>query len=393
MHTRVLAPLLVWLGVLVARSAGAEDEAQGERVSIAVMDFSSKGGLDAGRMEALTDMLSNSIRQAGDLKVVGKSDIGAVLSLEENKKLLGCDNDSCMAELGGALGVRYLVSGNLSLFGQTYLLNLKLLDVRKVEIVRGVSRSITGTEDALVAALPEAARELVQSLAGPGAGRASVEATEAEPEGYFVAPGHRKGRMPLALGVGLGLHTPAYTRGEVAPSLVDYQRSVDDAINDVGLTARLQLSLGYNFLDWLTLSAALGADLGGHVESDTERKLAMADLSLQLLGAFNQDSWIQPVAYLGLGLVLLWDKHGSLGASDDSVEGKGIVASLGVGANLYLTSRLVLGLRAGGRVNGYVNLGYDPIAAGGENLGYLRLDGLQAWSIAVELSAVAAYEF
>jgi hypothetical protein len=389
MRLRVLVPLLSWLGALAAVPAGAEPAVPGERVSIAVMEFVSKGGLDAGRMDALTDMLSNSMRQVGDLKVVGKSDIGAVLSLEENKRLLGCDNDSCMAELGGALGVTYLVSGNLSLFGQTYLLNLKLLDVRKVEIVRGVSRSITGSEDALVAALPDAARELVQGLVAPGEGRASVNTLEAEPEGYFVAPGHRKGRLPLFLGAGLGLHTPAYTRGEAKQDPNNYTANVGSAINDVDLTARMQLSLGYDFLDWLTLSAVVGADLGGHVESSTERKVALAELGLQLLGSFNQDSWLQPVAYLGLGIVLLYDKHSSLTAPDDGVEGKGIVASLGVGANLYVTPRWILGLRLGGRVNGYVDLGYDP--TGPE--GYNRLSGLQAWNIAVELNVAVGYEF
>ncbi len=393
MRARVLFLVLACLGALLAPPAEAGPSDPGERLSIAVMDFSSKGGVDAARMEALTDMLANSLRQAGDLKVVGKSDIGAVLSLEENRKLLGCDNDSCMAELGGALGVQYLVSGNLSLFGQTYLLNLKLLDVRKVEIVRGVSRSITGAEDQLVAALPEAARELVQGLCAGGAARASVSAEAAEPEGFFVPPGHRKGRLPLVVGLGVGLHTPAYTRGEVEPSLQAYADAVSGSIDDVGLGARLNLALGYNFLDWLTLSAVVGADLGGHVESDTERKVALLDLGLQLLGAFNQDSWIQPVAYLGLGLVLLWDKQASLGSIDATVEGKGIAASLGVGANLYLTSRLVLGLRAGGRVNGYVNLGYDPVPTQTENLGYLRLAGLQAWSIAVDLGVALAYEF
>ncbi|HOX43591.1 MAG TPA: hypothetical protein PK668_08335 [Myxococcota bacterium] len=390
---RALVPLLACLGALAASPARAQPVAPGERVSIAVMEFVSKGGLDAGRMDALTDMLANSMRQVGDLKVVGKSDIGAVLSLEENRKLLGCDDESCMAELGGALGVQYLVSGNLSLFGQTYLLNLKLLDVRKVEIVRGVSRSIVGAEDALVAALPEAARELVQGLAGPGQGHASVDTPEAEPEGFFVAPGHRKGRMPLFLGVGLGLHTPAYTRGEVADDLQTRADKVSGLIDDVNLTARLQLSLGYDFLDWLTLSAVVGADLGGHVESNTERKVALAEFGLQLLGSFNQDSWLQPVAYLGLGLVLLYDKHGSLATPDDSVEGKGIVASLGVGANLYVTSRWILGLRLGGRVNGYVNLGYDPVEENGINLGYLRLNGLQAWNIAVEANVAVGYEF
>ena len=36
-----------------------------------------------------------------------------MLSLERQKRMLGCGTDSCMAELGGALGVGRLVTGDV----------------------------------------------------------------------------------------------------------------------------------------------------------------------------------------------------------------------------------------------------------------------------------------
>jgi hypothetical protein len=365
-------------------AAAGEPEA---RLSLGVMEFSSKGGLDTERMEALSDMLQNAIRESGSFRVLGKSDVGAVLSLEEHKRLVGCDDESCMAEIGGALGVQFLVSGNLSLFGQTYLLNLKLLDVRRVEVVRGISRSITGAEDQLVAALPLAVRDLIQGLKPGEVGGGLVDVQAAEPEGFFVPPGRRKGRISLQLDLGLSLLTPNYVRGEIVSP---YEQATKSAIDDVGLAWRARLALGYNFLDWLSLRAAVGLDLGAHVESNTDRKLAGLDLGLQLVGAFNQDSWVQPLAYLGLGLALLWDRNGSLLHPDDGVEGKGVMVELGLGVNMYVLPRLYLGLRAGGRVNAFFNLGYDP---DGEDVAYNRLPGLWAWGIAVEAAGMVGYEF
>ena len=88
-----------------------------EAVPVAVMEFASKGGVTQEQMDALGDMLANNIRAAGNYKVIGKSDIRAALNLESQKQLLGCSDDSCVAEIGGALGVRWMVLGNISQFG------------------------------------------------------------------------------------------------------------------------------------------------------------------------------------------------------------------------------------------------------------------------------------
>ena len=132
-------------------------------VAVAVMDFSSKGGVTQEQMDALGDMLANNIRSAGNYKVIGKSDIRAALNMETQKQLLGCNDESCIAEIGGALGVRWVVLGNISQFGDLFLLNLKLLDVDKVTVLQGVSKKIDGGQAALIDALPVAAAELMKA--------------------------------------------------------------------------------------------------------------------------------------------------------------------------------------------------------------------------------------
>jgi hypothetical protein len=147
--------------VLLAGLMSPPAAAAGEEIAVAVMEFSSKGGIEPQKMEALSDMLANEIRRQGNYRVVGKSDIQAALQLEEQKQLLGCTDESCIAEIGGALGVRWVVVGNVSLFGETYLLNLKMMDVGTIKVVAGLSKKVTGGEDMLIDALGQTARELI----------------------------------------------------------------------------------------------------------------------------------------------------------------------------------------------------------------------------------------
>ena len=149
----LIAALLLGTGLVSA--AQAQDQ-----IRLAVMEFASKGGVDQGQMDALSDMLANEIRGLGNYRVVAKADIRAALQMEEQKVLLGCDNASCLAEIGGALGVRFVVTGNISLFGKTYLMNLKLMNVENVTVVNSISRTVKGEPDQLIELLPKAAADL-----------------------------------------------------------------------------------------------------------------------------------------------------------------------------------------------------------------------------------------
>jgi TolB-like protein len=119
-------------------------------IAIAVMDFTSKGGVTAKQMDALSDMLANEIRAKGNYRVIGKSDIKSMIDLESNKISLGCNDDSCLAEIGGALGVNWVVIGNVSKFGQSYLLNLKMIDVRNAVVAASISKKIDQGQEALI---------------------------------------------------------------------------------------------------------------------------------------------------------------------------------------------------------------------------------------------------
>jgi hypothetical protein len=90
--------------------------------SITVLQLS-----DHGAGKTLTELLSEStLQEAHKLqgpRVVGTSEVRALLGLEQLKRRAGCDDDSeCVAELVGALGTDELLAGSVGRVGERIIL-------------------------------------------------------------------------------------------------------------------------------------------------------------------------------------------------------------------------------------------------------------------------------
>ena len=147
-------PALV-VALLVATAAAAE------KPRLAVMELAAKSGIKQEQLDVLGDMLATEIRMIGVHDVITKSDIQAMIGLERSKELLSCDDASCMAEIGGALGVELMVTGNVGRFGQVYAVNLKLINVKKAKVENSIFRKVAGGEQALLEDFALAVRVLL----------------------------------------------------------------------------------------------------------------------------------------------------------------------------------------------------------------------------------------
>ena len=117
---------------------------------VAVMDLSAKAGVDAVKAATLTDILCAAIKDIGEYKVISREDIRAMLMHVQDQQLLGCDDTRCLAEIGGALGVPLLVFGNIGMLGDTYVINLKLIDIDNADVVNRISEKYSGPEGGLI---------------------------------------------------------------------------------------------------------------------------------------------------------------------------------------------------------------------------------------------------
>ena len=78
------------------------------------------------------------------LDVMSSEDLRRVVTVEAEKNALGCSNDeSCLAEIGQALGARYIVHGSVAVLGSSTIIHLTLVDT---DAGRAVARETAETK-------------------------------------------------------------------------------------------------------------------------------------------------------------------------------------------------------------------------------------------------------
>jgi TolB-like protein len=150
-----------WLAILLALLVSTQALAR-EKVKIAVVDLTPIG-TEETLAKNLTATVVTELSRLHLLEVVSREEIMKMLSFEENRMMLGCTDAVCLAEIGGALGVEYLVTGNVGKVGDRLLVNLQLIDIRQIKVINRVKRE-AGAEGELLGAVASGARELVSKV-------------------------------------------------------------------------------------------------------------------------------------------------------------------------------------------------------------------------------------
>lgn len=134
------------------------------------------------------------------IRVITPREVAALLGVERQRQLLGCDGSSnCMAELGNALGADGLIISDLARLGSKYQLNVRVLRSDTGEPLATFSSS-TDREEGLVPLIGQAADTIARALAPKGA--APVVVAEAPP-GPDEPRLHRWPWVPTAVAAGL----------------------------------------------------------------------------------------------------------------------------------------------------------------------------------------------
>jgi hypothetical protein len=104
----------------------------------------------------VADSLVTELRKLEGVSVVGMREIRAMLSLEAEKQTLGCDDDSCLAEIADALGVDLLVAGNLAAIADETVMGLRRIDQRAARVTHTFNQRLVpaGGEEFLAAIGP-----------------------------------------------------------------------------------------------------------------------------------------------------------------------------------------------------------------------------------------------
>ncbi len=143
-----------------ALAAGKRDA----RAKLAVLDLTGQS-VSKELAASATAVLASELGKLEIFRVISREDIKSMLSLEKAREQLGCEADQqCLAEIGGALGVEYMVAGSIAKLGDSFVLSLTLHDARKAQVENRITETIAGGDAALVAALSRSARQLVSPV-------------------------------------------------------------------------------------------------------------------------------------------------------------------------------------------------------------------------------------
>ncbi len=138
------------LGVASAARA-ASPEATG-RIGVQVLSLSPEVGVDPNSARLMTDFLVSELSKHPQLQVFGQSDLQGLLAAARQQKQLECntDADSCLAEVAGAMGARWLIGGSIGVLGTKLLITLRLTDTRRHQMLAHVTEETgAGTTEML----------------------------------------------------------------------------------------------------------------------------------------------------------------------------------------------------------------------------------------------------
>lgn len=127
-----------WIGFTLVALAVAPLAVAKEK--LIVTDLKAGSEVTPEVASAMTEAVVIAAARPDFYQVVSSQEVQALIGVERQRQLLGCSDDSCMSEIGSALGARYLLRGSIGKLGASYQLALQLVDTEKAETVSRSAR-------------------------------------------------------------------------------------------------------------------------------------------------------------------------------------------------------------------------------------------------------------
>lgn len=155
-------------------------------------------GVDPNSVKVINGLVTQGLASSTSLEVITSADLGALVNLEAERAASGCDTTSCLAEIAGAMGTRFVVFGTVGRLGDVTLVQLSLYDS---EAARPVGRQEVRAQDEgeLLDAVPAAARTLVSTIVANDDPLLMADAPVEEPPPAPPTDESSIGVLPIAL--------------------------------------------------------------------------------------------------------------------------------------------------------------------------------------------------
>ena len=174
-----MSRMIALLVLLFAVPVMADEE---ELPKVAVLDIEGTGEGITEILPILTEVLTSQVANIGKYEVVSGQDIEAMMGFEKQKDMVGCMDSACLAEIGGALGVDRLISSNIGKVGATFVVNIKLMNIREAKTEGRHYEMVKGEVDQVITTIQKAVNKLLggDAVVAPASAPAASAAPAAE---------------------------------------------------------------------------------------------------------------------------------------------------------------------------------------------------------------------
>jgi hypothetical protein len=168
------------------------------RLKTVIMGLKAQRGADASLCKSLERVVEGEVMADPQRDVMSRNELAQLMQLEAEKAAMGCEGDSCLAEIADALDADRIVSGTVDRLGSSYLVVLTELDARNVRVVGRVQKRLSTNEDRLFGGVEQMAQELVRKASADGVESGSLVVTASPPAEVFV-DGESYGGSPAVI--------------------------------------------------------------------------------------------------------------------------------------------------------------------------------------------------
>jgi hypothetical protein len=163
---------------------------------------------DPATATTIGGLITSELSADARLDIIGSAEVERLAALEGDRQNAGCSDNSCLAELAGAIGARYVVFGDVGKLGDIVIVQLNLFDSQTAQALTRVTVQANSMSE-----LPRALPPRVRELAAPLVDATSVSSTSSSVTGFNPWPAVLVGGGVVAIGVGAAIEARA---GELA---------------------------------------------------------------------------------------------------------------------------------------------------------------------------------
>ncbi len=128
----------------------------GSTLAVAVLMPTTQGDIDDAIPVGVMALAAGAMQEGGDLRVLTHDDIQQMVNYDQMKVALTCEESaSCLAEIGSALGVPYLLATSCWRLGSAYVVSLSLVGIDPPQAI-GRKTLTVSSDDELLTAVPAA---------------------------------------------------------------------------------------------------------------------------------------------------------------------------------------------------------------------------------------------